>query len=237
MTNDATHPPDSRAHARLEGADTGCDGAVAAGEPAIFSRTLVHDLRNAVAPVRNAVQLLRLRGNGDADLGKVTDIIDRQVNEIVRLLNVAADYAAHGAGTSPAANTRTSTPATASATICRDILIVDDNAAFLTSLRSVLVESGHNVKTAVDGIEALAVAQSWKPEFVLLDMHMPRMNGYEVARQLRTMFPGHAMKLVLVSGTTLDATTLRGAERAGFDHCIDKINGVAELETLLRGDA
>lgn len=241
MTNDASHPPDSPAHSLLQGADARGDSAAATGGPASFSRTLVHDLRNAVAPVRNAVQLLRLRGKGDAELGKVIDIIDRQVNEIVRLLNVAGDAAAQSASTPPAANigAPAQSPAATGAPVTtpRNILIVDDNAAFLNSLRSVLVESGHIVKTAVDGMDALAVAQSWKPEFVLLDVHMPRMNGYEVARQLRAMFSRQAMKLVLISGATLEETTLRAAERAGFDHCIDKIDGVAELESLLRGDA
>ena len=52
-----------------------------------LSRTLVHDLRNAVGPIRNAVYLLRFRSRDDPNLVQITDIIDRQVNEIVRLLH------------------------------------------------------------------------------------------------------------------------------------------------------
>ncbi len=208
-------------------------------DPYIVARSLAHDLRNAVAPIRNAVQLLRLRGSADPDLAPITDIIERQVNEIVRILNVLADAnrPARGDLQSAADGNDRGIPSSATASICRHILIVDDNAAFLTSLSSVLGEAGHEVKIATDGAEALALAQSWQPEFVLLDVHMPHMNGFEVAKQLRTLFPQGAMKLVLMSGSSLDETLLRGAERAGFDHCIDKIHDFATLEKLLRNDA
>ena len=52
-----------------------------------LSRALVHDLRNAVGPIRNAVHLLRFRCRDDPNLGQITDIIDRQVSAIVQLLN------------------------------------------------------------------------------------------------------------------------------------------------------
>ena len=199
---------------------------------------MAHDLRNAVAPIRNAVQLLRLRGKTDPNLAPITDIIDRQVNEIVRLLNLLADAERPARGDlHTAAVGNEHAPPPPGATIARHILIVDDNAALLTSLSGVLREAGHEVKTAADGPQALALAHSWKPEFVLLDVHMPHMNGFEVAKQLRALFPRRDMKLVLMSGSALDETTLRGAERAGFDHCIDKVHEFASLENLLRDHA
>jgi CheY-like chemotaxis protein len=192
-------------------------------------RTAVHDLRNVVAPLRNAVQLLRLRGKSDGDLAPIADIIERQVNEMVRLLNaLSGDHSAE-----PAATPRTE-PNASGATACRRILIVDDNVALLTSLSSVLREAGHNVKTAEDGEQAIPVAVSWNPEFVLLDAHLPGINGFEVAKRLREMYAPQAMTLVLMSGSTLDEATVRGAERAGFDHCIDKIHNFTTLEGLLR---
>jgi CheY-like chemotaxis protein len=204
-----------------------------------LARVLVHDLRNAVAPIRNAAQLLRLRGGADADLASVTDIIDRQVNEIVRILDALGNDDRPGSGDLGSAANRDVhlTPLSATGLIARNILVVDDNAALLASLSAILREAGHEVKTAADGAEALALAQSWKPDFVLLDAQMPRMNGFEVARQLRASFPPAVMKLVLMSGSPSDETTLRGAERAGFDHYIDKIHDFAALEKLLRNDA
>lgn len=206
------------------------------GPQAQFARVLVHDLRNAVAPIRNAVQLLRFRGGADADLASVTDMIERQVNEIVRILDALGNDDRPGSGDlgSGANRNGRTTPSFAAAAIGKHILLVDDNEALLTSLSAVLREAGHEVKTAADGAQALALAQSWKPDFVLLDAQMPRMNGFEVARQLRALFPQGVMKLVLMSGSPLDETTSRGAERAGFDHYIDKIHGFAAFEKLLR---
>jgi CheY-like chemotaxis protein len=195
-------------------------------------RTVVHDLRNLVAPLRNAVQLLRLRGKTDAELVPITDIIERQVNEMVSTLNSLAGDERRDVEADPAA--RADGPADG-ADGSRRVLIVDDNVALLTSLSSVLCEAGHGVRTAQDGAQALALAASWHPEFVLLDAQMPTMNGFEVAKQLRAMYSRNVMTLVLMSGSSLDEATVRGAERAGFDHCIDKIHSFASLDGILRG--
>lgn len=205
-------------------------------------RTAVHDLRNAVAPLRNAVQLLRLRGKADPALVPVTDMIDRQVNEMIRVLNTLASGSARAdpesvaAPAAPRAEARPPVPASATAppSVLRRVLIVDDNVALLTSLSSVLREAGHGVQTAEDGARALELAASWNPDFVLLDANIPRMNGFEVAKQLRSTYPQDAMTLVLMSGSSLDDATRRGAERAGFDHCIDKIHSFDTLDHLLR---
>ena len=212
-------------------------------------RTAVHDLRNVVAPLRNAVQLLRLRGKADPALAPVTDLIDRQVNEMIRVLNTLAGggggraapefvpviAAATAVAPAPRADGRGEALADALPPLAvRRILIVDDNVALLTSLSSVLREAGHGVQTAEDGSEALALAASWKPDFVLLDADIPRMNGFEVAKRLRSTYPQDAMTLVLMSGSSLDETTRRGAERAGFDHCIDKVHSFSTLDHLLR---
>ena len=151
---------------------------------------------------------------------------------MVRTLNNLAGDERHDAGAAPASRrARVADGAAAN----RRILIVDDNVALLTSLSSVLCEAGHGVRTAENGAQALALAASWHPEFVLLDAHMPTMNGFEVAKQLRATYPQNVMTLVLMSGSSLDEATVRGAERAGFDHCIDKIHSFASLDGILRG--
>jgi CheY-like chemotaxis protein len=198
-------------------------------------RKVVHDLRNVVAPLRNAVQLLRFRSKADDSLTSITDIIDRQINEMIRMLNALADTdkSAEAAEDKPAMRDLRAVQHSQSSA-GRRVLIVDDNVALLTSLSSVLREAGHGVQTAEDGAEALALAASWNPEIVLLDADMPRMNGFEVAKQLRAKFSRESMKLVLMSGSTLDEATRRGAERAGFDHCIDKIHSFSSLDSVLR---
>ena len=119
----------------------------------------------------------------------------------------------------------------------RRILIADDSAAVRDSLARLLEDMGHQVRGAQDGAEAVEMAQHWRPDFVLLDMHMPKLNGVMAARALRAQFPSTQMQLVMMSGVTLDDETLAGAKAAGFDNCVDKISALAGLEKLLKSNA
>ena len=119
----------------------------------------------------------------------------------------------------------------------RRILIADDNQAVRNSFAAILREMGHDVRLAADGVQALEVAETWSPEFVILDVHMPKIDGYSIARKLRARFPPGEMQLVMMSGTDLDQMTLSGAKQAGFDHCVDKTLAVKGLDALLRGQA
>ena len=115
----------------------------------------------------------------------------------------------------------------------RRVLIADDSPAVRASLADLLEEMGHEVKAAADGAEAVALAQAWRPEFVLLDIHMPKLSGFDAARKLRAQFPPSTMQLVMMSGENLDEVIRRGAREAGFDHCIDKGLAIGELTGLL----
>jgi CheY-like chemotaxis protein len=192
-------------------------------------RLLAHELRNSIAPIVNAVHLIRLRGNQDPELATLMGVIERQVAAMVRTLQIAV--AADQAG---ARGPEVIAPAPAVAG--RRILVVDDNAAVRNSLTGILRDLGHDVRLAADGIGALELAEQWLPEFVILDVHMPTISGYDVARRLRAKFAPAVMQLVMMSGTDLDETTRAGAKRAGFDHCIDKTFALKGLEALLRGD-
>ena len=115
----------------------------------------------------------------------------------------------------------------------RRVLIADDSAAVRASLSDLLEEMGHEVRAAADGAQAVEMAQAWRPEFVLLDIHMPKLSGFDAARKLRAQFPSSAMQLVMMSGENLDDVMRRGARDAGFDHCIDKGLAIGELTGLL----
>jgi PAS domain S-box-containing protein len=114
------------------------------------------------------------------------------------------------------------------------ILIADDSAAVRDSLARLLEDMGHQVRGAQDGAEAVELAQDWRPDFVLLDIHMPKLNGVMAARTLRAQFPSNLMRLVMMSGVTLDEETLAGAKAAGFDHCVDKVSALEGLGKLLK---
>jgi len=119
----------------------------------------------------------------------------------------------------------------------RRILVADDNQAVRNSFAAILREMGHDVRLAADGVQTVELAEAWSPEFVIVDVHMPKIDGYGVARKLRARFSRDQMQLVMMSGTDLDPTTLLGAKQAGFDHCVDKTRAVKGLDALLRGEA
>jgi signal transduction histidine kinase len=108
------------------------------------------------------------------------------------------------------------------------ILIVDDNTDGARSLSRVLAISGNSVRTANDGIEALAIAGEFRPEIVLLDIGMPGMNGYEVAGMLRRMAIQPDPVLVALTGWGSEEDR-RKATEAGFDHHLTK---PVEMDTL-----
>jgi PAS domain S-box-containing protein len=112
------------------------------------------------------------------------------------------------------------------------ILIVDDNCDAGDSLGMLLQCLGADVRIARDGSEALREFADYQPAVVLLDIGMPEMDGYEVARRIRTSFPGRRTPLVAVTGWGQEEDKKRARE-AGFDHHLIKPADVHALQTLL----
>ncbi|HEU5294491.1 MAG TPA: ATP-binding protein [Burkholderiaceae bacterium] len=96
------------------------------------------------------------------------------------------------------------------------VLVVDDNRDVATTLREYLELHGHDVREAHDGVEGVHVASEFKPDLVLLDIGMPRMNGYEAAVQIRRRLGAHPVRIVAVTGWGHADDKLR-ARDAGFD--------------------
>jgi CheY-like chemotaxis protein len=114
---------------------------------------------------------------------------------------------------------------------CR-ILVVDDNADGADSLAVLLRSEGHEVRTALDGSAALALCEQFLPDVVLLDIGLPQMDGYEVARRIRTLPGLESVNLVALSGYGQQEDRLRGTE-AGFDHYLVKPAGTEALRELI----
>ena len=112
------------------------------------------------------------------------------------------------------------------------VLVADDNRDNADSSAMLLRMAGHEVRTAYSGREALTTAAEFAPQVALLDIGMPEMNGYEVARHLRGTQWGARMLLVAVTGWGQDDDRRR-AEAAGFDHHLAKPIDLATLEPLL----
>jgi signal transduction histidine kinase len=98
----------------------------------------------------------------------------------------------------------------------RRILVADDNSDALRSLSILLEINGHEVFTAADGAEAFEAAGRCKPQIALLDIGMPKMDGYEVARRIRTQPWGRSIVLVALTGWGRENDRSRSRE-AGFD--------------------
>lgn len=114
------------------------------------------------------------------------------------------------------------------------LLIVDDNRDTAESLSMLLELMGHEVRTAHDGLAAIDVASEFRPDAVLLDIGLPRLNGYDAARRIREQDWGAAMHLIAVTGWGQD-TDRNQAKAAGFDHHLTKPIDIQTLTKLLAG--
>jgi signal transduction histidine kinase/CheY-like chemotaxis protein len=115
----------------------------------------------------------------------------------------------------------------------RRVLVVDDNEDSAGALALLLRHQGHVVETAADGEAAVATAERFRPEVVLLDIGMPKLNGYEVCRRLRQQPWGKQMRIVAQTGWG-QAEDRRRSREAGFDGHIVKPLDPAALDRVLR---
>jgi CheY-like chemotaxis protein len=124
-------------------------------------------------------------------------------------------------------------PAVAPGPSPRRILVVDDNRQAADSLAVLLRLDGHEVATAYDGLEAVAVAEQYRPHLALLDIGMPNLNGYEAARRIRDLPASAHTRLVALTGWGQEEDRRRAAE-AGFDSHLVKPVDPEALDRLLR---
>jgi signal transduction histidine kinase/ActR/RegA family two-component response regulator len=114
----------------------------------------------------------------------------------------------------------------------RRILIVDDNADSVSSLEALLEMDGHQTQVAFCAEDGLKFAESFEPDIVLLDIGLPEMDGYEVAKRLRQMPRGTALTIVALTGYSQQEDRKR-TQDAGFDGHLVKPLDFAALEKLL----
>jgi CheY-like chemotaxis protein len=116
------------------------------------------------------------------------------------------------------------------------VLLVDDNTDATESLALLLKMAGHEVRTAASGSAALKIAQSFLPNAIVLDIGLPRMNGYKVAQRLRAA-PATAHALLIALTGYGQAKDRRRAEASGFDHHLVKPVNLNELLAVLGAHA
>lgn len=169
-----------------------------------------------------AAAILALHGGGIA--------VSRQGDETVFELSVPllpATAQARGG------NTRMEAAAPRASSGPQKVLVVDDSADVRLSVQEMAAALGADAAGAGGGEECLAWVKHDTPDLVLIDINMPGMNGFELARKLRPLLP--KARLVLMSGVPLTPALMDSARASGFDYGFDKLNAPAELEKLLAG--
>jgi signal transduction histidine kinase len=124
-------------------------------------------------------------------------------------------------------------PSTATPAELRRVLVADDNRDSARSLVLILRMQGHHTAIAFDGEEALSLAERFRPDVMLLDIGMPKRDGYEVAQAVRATDWGQDVTLIALTGWG-QPDDRRQSEAAGFDHHLLKPVAAVLLEQLLR---
>jgi CheY-like chemotaxis protein len=116
--------------------------------------------------------------------------------------------------------------------ITRRILVADDNRDAAESMGMLLRLMGNEVRTVHDGIQAVEEAATFRPDVILLDIGMPRLNGYDTARRIREQGWSEGTVLVALTGWGQEEDKRRASE-AGFDRHVTKPVNPADLEQLI----
>ena len=165
---------------------------------------------------RRLVQLHE--GSLDVDSAGVGQGSEFTVRIPIALGRIEGDAGAPQEGHAPAASRR--------------VLLADDNVDFINSLGELLTARGHQVRIAKDGAEALATAAEFRPEVAFLDIGMPKVHGFEVARRLRQAEATSKCLLVAVTGWGQE-NDRRRAREAGFDRHLVKPVTPADIEAIV----
>lgn len=114
----------------------------------------------------------------------------------------------------------------------RRILIADDNEDSATAMAMIFKLMGNEVRMATDGLEAIQIAEAFRPELILMDIGMPEMNGYDACRQIRKQPWGDSIVIAALTGWSREEDQ-RHAQDAGFNHHLIKPIDPDCLEKLL----
>jgi CheY-like chemotaxis protein len=114
----------------------------------------------------------------------------------------------------------------------RRVLIVDDDAGMRTSLTRLVRSWGHEIAVAATAEEALSLAETFRPEFAIIDVSLRGMTGVELARSLRQTYPPHRLHLIALTAYQEEGVRDE-CIAAGFDTFLVKPEGIAEMQGVL----
>jgi CheY-like chemotaxis protein len=114
----------------------------------------------------------------------------------------------------------------------RRILVADDNRDAVDSLATMLRLSGNEVHTAHDGVEAVERAEAIQPDVVLMDVGMPRMNGYDATRRIRSQTWGERIVVIALTGWGQESDRRQSREAGCDDHLVKPVDH-AQLDEMM----
>jgi CheY-like chemotaxis protein len=189
------------------------------------TRRFVHDLRNCLASMRAGANMLRRSATQPAIVEKVADGMFEQVQEMLDLVDEFIGR--------PKVEPQIAGEAPRASTVPLKILIADDNADAANTLATYLRLSGHRPVVAFDGGEALRLAADELPDVMMVDLTMPTLNGYDVARNIRAQPWGRSVRLIAVSGW-VSPEDIDRISHAGFDTHMSKPIDMDKLPGVLQ---
>jgi PAS domain S-box-containing protein len=219
-----------------------------------FLAALAHELRNPLAPIRNGLQILRLRTFADELSQRTVDMMDRQLSHLLHLADELLDGGRITRGNialsrdrilltgveegSPVSTRGAVIPGNPPAQSTHHrILVVDDNRDAAASLALLLQMGGHEVHTAADGEEAIERAPQLRPSIIFMDLGMPRMGGVEAARRIREAPDGRDIVIVALTGWAQESDRERTRD-AGMDyHLVKPVSSEALRDVLDKATA
>jgi PAS domain S-box-containing protein len=237
LTNAAKYT-DPGGQIRIDCACSGSEVSIAVSDSGIG---LPHDARSAIFAMFTQVESGRDRSEGGLGIGLAL------AKGLVELHGGTIDVASEGLGqgsqftvrlpirTLDSKRPKKEASQAGTATLPRRVLIADDNRDAAESLAMLLRMQGHDVAVVHDGREALTAFDRFQPEVALLDIGMPEVNGYEVARIVRQGTLGRAVTLIAVTGWGQDGDKAE-ALAAGFNHHFTKPIEPDQLSALIRAD-
>jgi len=120
--------------------------------------------------------------------------------------------------------------------VSRRVLVVDDNTDNAELLKILLDEEGHETFMAHDGVEGLAAAERLRPDVVLMDLGLPRIDGFDACRRIREQPWGKQVLMIAITGWGQDVDR-RKSQEAGFDHHLVKPVDANDISALMSGSA
>ena len=120
--------------------------------------------------------------------------------------------------------------------VSRRVLVVDDNTDNAELLKILLEEEGHETFMAHDGVEGLAAAERLRPDVVLMDLGLPRIDGFDACRRIREQPWGKQVLMIAITGWGQDVDR-RKSQEAGFDHHLVKPVDANDISALMNGSA